>query len=316
MKYGLMVCALVAVGFTGCAYQMSEDLYLKGQLEAQRGQLPAALDNLSGAIKQNPRMGVAFIARGQIYKEQGNYEQAAADFGQAVKLEPFNFSANYQLGEVLQHLKRFAEAVVAYERAVDIRPLDSDANMSLAMSYVQLGEPLLGLPYAKQAMLGNETSPTAYANLGVLYGQIEYHSAAIDALKRSLELDSKQPEVYVNLAQEYLSEKEYDQARNVLETAETLAPSVKMWDRLGYTYHMLRDEDKSVSAFKQALKLDEKYYPSLNGLGVVAMSRAVSSTPVDTELAKQGIAYWSQSLEIKKDQPVIQDLVNKYTPKQ
>jgi tetratricopeptide (TPR) repeat protein len=316
MKYRWILAGLMAAGLGGCAYQMSEDMYLKGQLEAERGHIPAALEHLSGAIKQNPRMGVAYIARGEIYKRQGNYEQAASDFQEAVKLEPYNFNANFQLGDVLQHLKRFAEAVVAYKRAVDIRPLDTDANMNLAMAYLQAGQPLLGLQYAKQAVKGEEDSPMAYANLGVLYGQIEDHGQSIDALKRSLELDSKQPEVYVNLAQEYLAQQEFDQAKNVLETARTLAPSPKVWDRLGYSYHMLRDEDKAVSAFQEALKLDPKFYPSLNGLGVVAMSRAVASSPADLNLAKQGIAYWNQSLEIKKDQPIIQELVNKYTPKQ
>ena len=213
-------------------------------------------------------------------------------------------------------LKRYAEAIAAYQQALVARPLDYDANMSIAMSYLQMGQPITGLSFAQLAVKYNDSSPTAHANIGVLYAQIDYHSAAIDEFKRSLELDSRQSEVYVNLAQQYFVDKKYDQARNVLESAENLAPSAKVWDRLGFAYHMLRMEDKATSAFKEALKIDEHYYPSLNGLGVVAMSQAVSSNPVDLNLAKEGIAYWTQSLEIQKDQPTIQELVNKYTPKQ
>ena len=316
MKYQLIAYTLLAAAVAGCASRTSEDLYLKARLEAEQGNLSSALAHLSGAIQQNPRLGMAFMARGDIYKEQGNYEQAAADYSAAVKLEPYNFNANFQLGQVLQTLKRYAEAITAYSRALESRPLDYEANMSLAMTYLQNGEPMSGLPFAQQAKKINDKSPTAHANLGVIYAQIEYHSAAIDEFKTSLELDSHQSEVYVDLAQEYFVDKKYDQACNVLETAGHLAPSAKVWDRLGFAYHMLRQEDKAASAFREALKIDEKYYPSLNGLGVVAMSRAVSSNPVDVELAKQGIAYWTQSLEIHQNQPQIQELVNKYTPRQ
>lgn len=316
MKYSLLAATLLAASLAGCAYHSSEDLYLRGKLEAEQGHLDVALEKLSGAIKQNPRMAAALLARGDIYKQQGNYEQAAADFGKAVEQEPYNFIANIKLGEVLQYLKRFAEATLAYDRALQVRPDDAEANMNMAMSYLQLGDPIRGLIYAKHAVDVNDSSPTAHANLGVLYSQLDMHSNAIDQFKRSLELDSHQTEVYLNLAQEYLSERKFDQARNVLETAQTLAPSARIWDRLGFAYHMLRESDKASAAFKEALKMDEKYFPSLNGLGVVAMSRAVASSPVDVEMAKQGIAYWTQSLEIKNDQPVIRDLVNKYTPKQ
>jgi tetratricopeptide (TPR) repeat protein len=316
MKYQMLACAIVAAAVAGCASRTSDDLYLRGQLEAEQGNLALALEHLSGAIKQDSRMGMAFIARADIYKQQGNYEQAAADYAAAARLEPYNFNANFKLGEVLQILKRYAEAITAYQQALQSHPLDYDANMNLAMTYLQAGEPMSGVYYGKKAVDNNDRSPTAHANLGVLYAQIEYHANAIDEFKRSLELDSHQPEVYVNLAQEYFTDKKYDQARNVLETAQNLAPSAKVWDRLGFAYHMLREEEKASSAFKEALKIDNHYYPSLNGLGVVAMSQAVSSNPVNVELAKQGLGYWNESLEIKKDQPVIQELVNKYAPKQ
>src|SRR3982751_507785 len=108
LKLPAIVLLPIALLVSGCAafdHQSSLDLYLKGQLEIEKGHLPTALANLSEAIKKNPRMGLAYIARGEIYKKQGNYEEAAKDFESAVKLEPYNFSANYQLGIVYQYLK-------------------------------------------------------------------------------------------------------------------------------------------------------------------------------------------------------------------
>ncbi len=319
MNYRLPVSLLLVAALTGCMLfpqSTSLDLSLRGQLEAERGELPSALASLTKAIDQNPNLGLAYVARGTVLKEQGNYAAAANDFEKAVKLEPYNFNANYQLGLIYQYLKRFADSVIAYQKAVEIRPLDPDANMNLALAYTELGEPLRGLPYAQRAVQGNEDSPTTHANLGILYAQIGYDSAAIDSLKRSIELDSHQPEVYVNLGQAYINSGKYDQARNVLETARSLAPSPLVFDRLGVTYYKLENYEKANESFNEAIKLDPRYFSAFNGLGVVAMSRALENTPPDVALAKQAIGYWNQSLQIKPDQDVIHNLVNKYTPSQ
>ena len=61
----IAICATVlAAGVAGCLYRTSDDLYLRGQLEAEQGHLPVALESLSGAIKQNPRMGLASHLQG------------------------------------------------------------------------------------------------------------------------------------------------------------------------------------------------------------------------------------------------------------
>src|SRR6476660_7110736 len=98
---------ILAASLTACTVTPSDplDLYLKGQLEAEKGHLPTAIANLTQAIEKNPTMGLAYIARGDAFKQQGDYSRAATDFEQAVKLEPYNFNANFQLGLMYQYLK-------------------------------------------------------------------------------------------------------------------------------------------------------------------------------------------------------------------
>ncbi|HEY4330666.1 MAG TPA: tetratricopeptide repeat protein [Phycisphaerae bacterium] len=313
----MILSLIMAVGLSGCGLlksQSSLDLYLQGQMEAQQGNLPAALSTLSAAIKENPRLGVAYIARANILKQMGNYEGAASDLEQVTRMEPYNFTANFELGTIYQHLKRFAQAVAAFEKSVEIRPLDPVANMDLALAYMQLGEPIKGVYYAERSVQADPDSPTGNANLGAIYAQTEYHTAAINSFKRAIELDSHQSEVYANLAQEYIKLGNYEQARNVLETARALAPSPLVYDRLGAACYKLQDFAKSREAFNEALKMDGKYYSAFNGLGVVAMSQALTTTPSNIDLAKEAIGYWNKSLDINKDQPTIQNLVNQYAP--
>jgi tetratricopeptide (TPR) repeat protein len=288
------------------------DLYLRGQLEAERGQLDQAVASLSQALDKNPNLSLALEARGDIYKETGDYEKAALDFHRVVTLEPHNFNATYQLGLMYQYLKRFTDAVATYQKAVEIRPLDRDANMNLAMVYTQMGQPLRGLPYAQRALEGGADA-TAEANLGILYYTAGYNDLAINALKKSVELNSRQPEVYANLGQLYILAGQFEQARNTLEAARDLAPSASVSERLGLAYYKLRDYVRSHAAFADSLRQDPQNVGALNGLGVVSMTESLAASPPDIEAAREALGYWDKSLKIKPDQPAIRQLVNKYT---
>ncbi len=316
---GLLLSLIVAVSLPGCfhfTHSSTTNLYLRGQLEAERGEFDAAMASLSQAIDKNPQMSLAYIARGQIFKEKGDYQKAAGDFQKASVLEPYNFNAHYQLGLMCQYLKRFTDAIVAYQRAVEIRPLDPEANMNLAMVYTEMGQPLRGLSYAQRAVEGSGAdldSANAYANLGTLYATLGNDDAAIQALKHSVELNSRQPEVYLNLGQEYLKSSRYDQARNVFQTAQKIAPSPAVSERLGLACYKLHDYAKARDAFNDALRQTPNYPQALNGLGVVAMTLSLKSTPPDLDAAREALEDWNKSLKIDPNQPAIQQLLNKYT---
>jgi tetratricopeptide (TPR) repeat protein len=314
MTYRALLPALLVFSLSACATQSSLDLYIQGQLQAEQGDLSAAMTALTAAIKENPRLGIAYVARANLYKQQGNYEQAAQDYEQVTKIEPYNFTANFQLGTIYQQLKKFAQAVTAFQKAVEVRPLDAQANMNLALSYLQMGQPVQGLYYAQRAVQSDEKSATAHANLGVLYAQAQYHSAAIESFKRAIELDSHQSEIYLDLGQEYFTIKSYDQARNVLETARSLAPSARISERLGATYYRLQNLDKAEEAYRDALRQDPNDIASLNGLGATLMSKALLASNTNVQLAKDAIDFWNRSLTLDKNQSAIQNLVNQYTP--
>ncbi len=288
------------------------DLYLRGQLEAERGELDKAVATLSHAIDKNPSMALAIEARADLYKKKGDYEKAALDYRSAVTLEPRSFDANYGLALMYQYLKRFSDAVASYQKAVEIRPLDRDANMNLAMVYTQLGQPLQGLPYAQRALEGGADA-IAQANLGTLYFTAGYNDLAISALKKSVELNSRNPDVYANLAQLYLQAGKFDLARNTLETARELAPSPAVSERLGLAYYKLKDYVRAHGAFADSLRQDPQYLPALNGLGVVCMTESLAGSPPDIDAAREALGYWDRSLKLNPDQPAIRQLVNKYT---
>jgi tetratricopeptide (TPR) repeat protein len=320
MRIGRLVLGGVCVtAMTGCFLPKAPtttDLYLQGELQAERGDLDTAMASLSKAIEKNPQMGLAYVARGKLFKDKGDYQKAAGDFEKASSLEPYNFSAHYELGLMYQYLLRFSEAITAYQRAVEIRPLDPNANMNMAMVYLQMGQPLRGLPYAQRALQGggsDSDTANAYANLGTIDATLGNDDAAIEAFKHSLELSSRQPEVYLNLGQEYIKLSKFEQARGVLENARQIVVSPAISERLGLVYYKLHDLEKARAAFQDALRQTPNYTQALNGLGVVAMTRSLAMTPPDVDAAREALEYWNKSLKIDPNQAAIQQLVNKYS---
>jgi len=308
----VLLLGVLATALGGCLTQTSLDYYLKGQLAAQQGQIDTALTALDDAIEKNPRMGLAYMARGEVFKLKGQFEQAALDFLKVTSIEPYNFQAHYQLGLMYQYLKRFTDSIDAYQKAVAIRPLDPEANMSLASVYAQIGEPLRGLAYAQRAVQGDDNSAIAHANLGLLYSQNGEVDRAIDEYKKSIELDGRQSEVYLNLAVEFVKQSKFEQARNVLETAVAMGPSAAVSERLGVCYYKLGNMQKATEAYSESLRQNPNYHLALNGLGVVAMTRSLKTTPPNVDLAKEAVAYWHRSLALQPEQPAIQQLVKKY----
>src|SRR5262249_9865174 len=161
----------------------------------------------------------------------------------------------------------------------------------------------------QRAVQGDTESATNNAYLGILYAQMGYSQNAIDSLKHAVELNDRQPEVYINLGQEYIKIGKFDQARNVLKTARELAPSPVVSERLGFTCYKLKEYDKAREAFSDALRQDPDFTPALNGMGVVAMTQSLASQPPDLESAKEALGFWDRSLKINPNQPVIQQLV-------
>jgi tetratricopeptide (TPR) repeat protein len=308
---GLVMLAGLLVGCVG-EQTTSVDELIKARLAMDAGQRDVALARLASAIEKNPQLGLAYITRGEILKQTGDYRAAAKDFEQATKLEPYNFSAQYQLGLMYQYLKEFTKSIAAYQKAVEIRPLDPNANMNLAVVYTQTGDAVHGLKYAQAAVNGAPDDPMAHANLASIYSQMGFASLAISEYKRAIELNGKLPDVYLLLANEYLKIGNYDQGRQVLEGAAALANTASVSERLGYAYYKMGRLEKAQAAYEDSLSISPSYYQSMNGLGVISMTRALAKQPADVALAKEALAYWRRSLHVEPNQPAIERLVTKY----
>ncbi len=278
----------------------------------EQGRIDEAIAQLELAIQENPTLTTAHVDLGDIYRVQGNYEAAEESYRVATTLEPRNFDAQYGHGLVLQMLNRLADAVRAYLRALSINPNDFNANLNLATAYLQLQDSRQALPYARKAVEVDPRNGPARVNLGAIYAAVGEYESAIREYQAAAELMDFTPPLLLNLADSLGKTGRYQEMVNTLGQLLRMAPSAQAYERLGFALFRLQRFDEALDAFANAVELDNRHFPALNGLGVCLLNRYLMSDRTDNVARREGVAALRKSLQVNRDQPRIADLVSRY----
>jgi predicted O-linked N-acetylglucosamine transferase (SPINDLY family) len=102
-------------------------LHLLGVVDAQRGNFPEALRQLTAAVRIRPNSVDALVNLGGVQVELRENEHAVATLKRALKLDARSVLANNNLSIALRRLRRLDEALVHASRAVELNPRYADA---------------------------------------------------------------------------------------------------------------------------------------------------------------------------------------------
>ena len=103
------------------------------------GQLPAAIEEFTTALRLEPDYALAHDSLGVALAQSGRVAEAILHFEAALRLRPDNALAHYNLGNALLQLHRISEAVPSYEAALRLRPDYPEAHNNLAGALEMLG---------------------------------------------------------------------------------------------------------------------------------------------------------------------------------
>jgi Flp pilus assembly protein TadD len=93
-----------------------------GRLAQEARKLPQAVDAYRGAVRLDPKNGLAWANLGVCLHQSGDPAGALASIKLAVSLLPASADARRNLGAVLDDLGRLPEAQAAYEEATRLDP--------------------------------------------------------------------------------------------------------------------------------------------------------------------------------------------------
>lgn len=269
----------------------------------EKGDYTAALSMFQEILAENPTITTAYLGIGDIYMEQQQYPKAEPAYARAAKLEPRNFDAQFGHGLALQMLNRFVEAVRSFQRALTIDPDSISANLALATTYLQMDEPKSAVIYAEKCVQLDPANGSARVNLGAAYEKVGRNADAIEQYFTAMELVEDTPPLMMNLINVLSEERRYQEAVNTAENLVKVAPSANAYERLGWCYFRLSEYDKSLRAYRDAVKLDPDHWQSWNGIGVNAINTWLLSKKRDNDAGREARDAFRKSLRINPDQP-------------
>lgn len=276
------------------------------------GNYAEALELFREILSENPTAAPAYLGIGEIQVAQGNFVEAEPAFAKAARLEPRNFAAQYGHGRVLHQLKRFLEAIRAYHRALSIQPDNFEANVSMAATYLEIDEAASALLYAEKAVQVNPADGTARVALGSAYAKLGRTRDAIEQFETALELSDPTPDLLFGLIKAYGDERRYEEAANTATVLVRIAPSADAYERLGWSLFRLGRYSDSIAAYRDAVRIDDTHWPSLNGIGVNALNAWLLSDRTDNAASAEAREAFRRSLRVNADQPKVVRLLTTY----
>ncbi len=284
----------------------------EARVATEAGDYDTALGMLRDILAENPTLTPAYLGIGDIYLLTKDYSNAEPAFARAARLAPRNFDAQYGHGVALQMLKRFAEAVKSFYRALTIEPADMKANLAMATTRLQMGEPGGATIFAEKAVELDPANGPARVNLGAAYEQTGRYPDAIVQYEAAIELMEPSAPLLLNYISVLAKDKRYLDAKNTAEYLVKMEPSADGYERLGWAHFRLSEFDKSIEAYRKAVKLEPGHWQSHNGVGCNALNTWLLSKKRDRQAAREAKESFRRSLRLNPKQPSVIRVLTDY----
>lgn len=182
--------------------------YMTGKIAWLQGRLTDALPHLQRATRLDPRSDPAWFGLGVCYEQLHRYNDAVVPLQQAIAHRETSAQYHTALGEVLVYRGYTDEGRRHYERALQLNPRYGPACQLMGSFYLhkvpgrdslQHAEDLFRRATQLQAYRPEEL----YLDMGDLYTQQGQYVKAVDALRKSIDIDPRDERTYYALAVAY-----------------------------------------------------------------------------------------------------------------
>ncbi len=270
----------------------ADDLYKRGQESAARGELDAAKQQLTEALRLDEGDAEAHILLGFILGQQGDLPSALVHLERAIALRPESAEAHYNLGVALWYSDSKVRAISELRESVRLDPAAGASHAFLATALRETGDlPGARLSLQRAIALLPPTAAT-YIDLGIVYlragdidkalGQIETGlnapasslpkpdwDTAITDLRKALAANPGRPEMH-NMLGLLLGRKGAGSSEVAAEFREAvrLRPNfAEAHNNLGLVLAQSDDDEGALAAFREAIKIRSNYADAHANLG-------------------------------------------------
>jgi Tfp pilus assembly protein PilF len=175
--------------------------------------------------RKYPKKAVDEYEKGQDELRKGDLAKSLQRLNNAIKEAPMFFEAHLLLGTVNYKLKKMVDAETSYQKARELDPKSTQAMLNLGQLYIETAQAsaerdpaaaakVFNAAYdlLSQAVKADAKSSTAAFLLGIASYRSNRNDEAETNLKRALELDKRNGQAQVMLANVYIRKKNWEGA--------------------------------------------------------------------------------------------------------
>jgi tetratricopeptide (TPR) repeat protein len=141
---------------------------LLGKLLSGRGDVDAALRELSTAAELEPEVAETHLLLGQAHRAAGEFDASLHQLQQAVKLEPQSAAAHLHLALTRIELGHWSAARAELETAVELEPANHEARVQLARTLAATGNQSEGVAMLERVIEAAPGNALAHTALGAI----------------------------------------------------------------------------------------------------------------------------------------------------
>lgn len=142
------------------------------------GMTDKALNDLAQAIKLEPKLPFACLARGAIRADQGDFKGALADVDAALKLEPKNAETLVSRG-LYRMMTEDKDALADFDRAISIDPQNADHLQMRSIARRHAGDLDGAMADAELAVKFAPSDPRSFSGRGDVYAARQDNARAL-----------------------------------------------------------------------------------------------------------------------------------------
>jgi len=185
----------------------------------ERGQHEKAVEEFREATRLDARYPAPQILLGSSLLALGRVGEARTELERAVKLAPKEALARLQLAKVEERAGDWADAVEQFRALTEMKPDEPEYVYALGNAYLRLSEWSL-----KQLATVDGGEARLQQALGHNYRVQGRADFALRAFERAAQADPTLPEVHLAMAQVYMEQKRWAEARQEIERELAIVP--------------------------------------------------------------------------------------------
>jgi tetratricopeptide (TPR) repeat protein len=161
----------------------------------------------------------------------------------------------YSRGLMYYNAKEYNLAIPEFQKAISKEPDNHELYFYLGMCYKE-EQPTSAIDAFKKTIELNPEYVLAYVNLGSTYIKMNMYQKAAEILREAIRLDPNFSEAFLNLGMAYVMAKEYRAAVKILEKAANMGMDAKGYYILGFSYVELKMFSEGIKALETSVELD------------------------------------------------------------